>query len=333
MTSKMPWTLAFALVAVGVYLILGPVPETLILDRSIPLRAESWRAFSAHLAHSDPAHLLLDVAGLLLVGWLYEPVLRGRMTALLLLGMPSIVGAVMLLEPGLAAYCGLSGIVNLIVGAGLAATWRAESRDPLAILFALAVAAKILLECLTGEAVFSDTAWSPVHSAHAAGFLIGIVLETARPAKIAGIVNPQEDTSMTSSSGPRHAKTGKPINSTKLDRVVADARKASDERAAGYREQALKLYDWVCGRCARTFTRENLRELTVHHKDMNHDNNPPDGSNWELLCVYCHDNEHQKYEEHLASLAGGRVSKPGVAGKQTTHNPFEGLADLLKKDG
>jgi hypothetical protein len=145
--------------------------------------------------------------------------------------------------------------------------------------------------------------------------------------------NPQENTSMTSSSGPRHAKTGKPIDSAKLDRVVADARKASDERAAGYREQALKLYPWVCGRCARTFTRENLRELTVHHKDMNHDNNPPDGSNWELLCVYCHDNEHQKYEEHLAALAGGRVAKPGVAGKQTTHNPFEGLADLLKKDG
>jgi hypothetical protein len=137
---------------------------------------------------------------------------------------------------------------------------------------------------------------------------------------------------MTSSSGPRHPKTGKPINSAKLDRVVADARKASDERAAGYREQALKLYPWVCGRCARTFTRENLRELTVHHKDMDHDNNPPDGSNWELLCVYCHDNEHQKYEEHLAALAGGRVAKPGAAGKQTTHNPFEGLADLLKKD-
>ena len=130
---------------------------------------------------------------------------------------------------------------------------------------------------------------------------------------------------------PRHGKTGKPIDTAKLDQVVASARKSSEERAAGYRDQALKLYPWVCGRCARTFTRENLRELTVHHKDMDHDNNPPDGSNWELLCVYCHDNEHQKYEEHLASLAAGRGgSRPG-AGKQTTHNPFAGLADLLGK--
>ncbi|NEV62939.1 YajD family HNH nuclease [Thiorhodococcus minor] len=137
---------------------------------------------------------------------------------------------------------------------------------------------------------------------------------------------------MAQSNGPRHAKTGKAINTDKLDRVVAQARKASDERAAGYRDQALKLYPWVCGRCARTFTRENLRELTVHHKDMDHDNNPPDGSNWELLCVYCHDNEHQKHEEHLASLASGSGKRKDGAGKQTTYNPFEGLADLLKKE-
>ncbi|MFA7667514.1 MAG: HNH endonuclease, partial [Burkholderiaceae bacterium] len=43
----------------------------------------------------------------------------------------------------------------------------------------------------------------------------------------------------------------------RLDRIVAEARRAADERAKGYR-----------------------------------DDNPPDGSNWELLCLYCHDNEH-----------------------------------------
>jgi len=34
---------------------------------------------------------------------------------------------------------------------------------------------------------------------------------------------------------------------------------------------------------------KNLRELTVHHKDHDHHNNPSDGSNRELLCLYCHD--------------------------------------------
>ena len=75
-------------------------------------------------------------------------------------------------------------------------------------------------------------------------------------------------------------------------------------REQGYRERALKIYPWICGRCAREFT-AHLRELTVHHRDHNHDNNPPDGSNWELLCLYCHDNEHQRQLEHAQGIAAG----------------------------
>ena len=70
-------------------------------------------------------------------------------------------------------------------------------------------------------------------------------------------------------------------DSSKLDKIVADARRAAEVRQQSYRERALKLYPWVCGRCAREFTRANLRELTVHHRDHDHENNPADGSNWE----------------------------------------------------
>ncbi len=129
----------------------------------------------------------------------------------------------------------------------------------------------------------------------------------------------------------RHPKTGQPINTAKLDQIVASARQASDERASGYREQALKLYPWVCGRCGRDFTRQNLRELTVHHKDMDHDNNPKDGSNWELLCLYCHDNEHQKFEEHLSAMkAGAGTGSATNQSATTTHKPFAALEGLLK---
>ena len=113
----------------------------------------------------------------------------------------------------------------------------------------------------------------------------------------------------------------------KLDRVVAQARRDREQREKRYREQALKRYPWVCGRCAREFTRENLRELTVHHRDHNHDNNPPDGSNWELLCIYCHDNEHSR---HLEADAGYASVEP-VANPASTYQPFGDLADLLKK--
>ena len=111
----------------------------------------------------------------------------------------------------------------------------------------------------------------------------------------------------------------------KLDRIVAEAKKAQQERARSYREQALKILPWICGRCAREFGRERLRELTVHHKDGNHHNNPPDGSNWELLCVYCHENEHARVED---AKAGSNHEKEKAA---ATHRPLEKLGDLLKK--
>jgi len=100
------------------------------------------------------------------------------------------------------------------------------------------------------------------------------------------------------------------------------------KREPSYREQALKIYPWICGRCAREFTRANLHELTVHHRDHNHANNPPDGSNWELLCLYCHDNEHQR------QLEAGNAGKPGASPASVpsaTHNPFADLKELLAK--
>jgi hypothetical protein len=119
-------------------------------------------------------------------------------------------------------------------------------------------------------------------------------------------------------------------DSARLDRLVAQTQAQRSERERGYREQALKLYPWVCGRCAREFTRANLYELTVHHRDHDHGNNPADGSNWELLCVYCHDNEHQKYGD---AVRYGTTSEDKADAGGATHKGLAGLADLLKPKG
>ena len=114
----------------------------------------------------------------------------------------------------------------------------------------------------------------------------------------------------------------------RLDRIVAEARRARATREKGYREQALKLYPWVCGRCARQFTRANLQLLEVHHRDSNHDNNPPDGSNWELLCTYCHEAEHRKLLDGAGRDGGQAASGKG---SEATYRPFENLDALLKR--
>jgi hypothetical protein len=112
----------------------------------------------------------------------------------------------------------------------------------------------------------------------------------------------------------------------RLDELVATVQQERLKREQGYREQALKLFPWVCGRCARQFNHKNVRELTVHHRDHNHDNNPPDGSNWELLCLYCHDNEHAR----LVDSAGNEARHDDTAAS-ATHRPFADLQALLKK--
>ena len=111
----------------------------------------------------------------------------------------------------------------------------------------------------------------------------------------------------------------------RLDKIILEARLKADKRAQGYREQALKLFPWVCGRCARSFDRSNLQLLEVHHKNSNHDDNPPDGSNWELLCTYCHENEHAK----LRDFAGR--TDAGTTETRATFNPFADLKDRLNK--
>lgn len=110
---------------------------------------------------------------------------------------------------------------------------------------------------------------------------------------------------------------------SRLDRMIEDQKRYAAQREKGYRERALKLYPWICGRCGREFSHTNLHQLTVHHIDHNHDNNPSDGSNWELLCLYCHDEEHSKFE-NMVHYGSGAAPDNGA-----THNPFAHLKEAL----
>jgi len=77
------------------------------------------------------------------------------------------------------------------------------------------------------------------------------------------------------------------------------------EDNTNYRQKALRIHGHICARCAREFDESNLHLLTVHHRDGNHNNNPPDGSNWENLCDHCHDDVHSREE------LGGYLSGTG----------------------
>ncbi|NVL27435.1 HNH nuclease family protein, partial [Pseudomonas syringae pv. actinidiae] len=61
-----------------------------------------------------------------------------------------------------------------------------------------------------------------------------------------------------------------PSHTAKLDRILADA--PARPRKWGYRDKALRMYPARVRPCAREFAGKRLSELTVHHRDHNHDN-------------------------------------------------------------
>ena len=110
---------------------------------------------------------------------------------------------------------------------------------------------------------------------------------------------------------------------------IAEIKKHQREQEKTYRSRALAMYPHICGKCGREFSGKKLKELTVHHKNHNHDDNPADGSNWELLCLYCHENEHARYKVADALILGSDGSE-GIPKPDLSHQPFAGLAGLFK---
>jgi hypothetical protein len=118
-----------------------------------------------------------------------------------------------------------------------------------------------------------------------------------------------------------------PDEDEKLRRFYDDVRRERQQTHRSYRDRALGILPHVCAVCSREFEGKKLRELTVHHKDHNHDNNPPDGSNWELLCIYCHDELHERGDNAQWYAEPAPIDKKTAAGFKA----FEGLDKLLAR--
>jgi len=88
---------------------------------------------------------------------------------------------------------------------------------------------------------------------------------------------------------PGKKKTGQKRS---VEEILHDLKHGS--KSSGYREKSLRLHGHICAKCGREFGLKDLHLLTVHHRDGNPKNNPEDGSNWENLCSFCHEDEHSR---------------------------------------
>ncbi len=118
------------------------------------------------------------------------------------------------------------------------------------------------------------------------------------------------------------------------EEIVRGLKKAAQKPPGeDYRERSLAIHGLVCARCSREFDALNRQLLTVHHKDGNHQNNPPDGSNWENLCVYCHDDIHSRgvLGDYLEGTAPARETTLVFRDDSNKEGPDSGLGALGEK--
>lgn len=99
----------------------GNASPLLRYERSDVLAGDWWRLVTGQLVHLGPSHLALNLAGLALLAWVFGPGLRAGQWLVILAGSWfAIAAGFVLLEPQLAWYVGLSGLLHgLLLGAAV----------------------------------------------------------------------------------------------------------------------------------------------------------------------------------------------------------------------
>lgn len=182
----------------GVLALLPPqVQAGLYFDRQ-HLAAGHWIGLlSGHWLHADTAHLAWNVIALLVLGSLVERQSRRLLAGSILAGTAGV--DLLLLSPlsELARYCGLSGVLNSLLGVALFLQWR-ETRSWTVLPVALLCILKIAVEIALGQSLFTDISWPPYAPAHLAGLLATPV------ALLAGCVDTVNRRKTTTATGTRH---------------------------------------------------------------------------------------------------------------------------------
>lgn len=143
---------------------------------------EAWRLVTAHVAHLDLRHGLLNAAGLGLVWWLGRGTLRPiEWLAFTGMALVAVDAGLYWLSPQVEWYVGASGVLHgLIAGIAVMAHGRGERR--FAVVLGLALAMKLAWEA-TGVAL-SSTRLPVVTDAHLYGAVGGTLAALAMQARI-----------------------------------------------------------------------------------------------------------------------------------------------------
>jgi rhomboid family GlyGly-CTERM serine protease len=170
-------------------------------DREAVYGGQLWRIITCHLTHCNLDHLLWDVLALVVLGAMCERRSRSRYLMCLAACSAAIPAALLVVQPELLCYRGLSGLdTGLFALLAVGLLWdKSQERDWLGLsLIGLSLAGfagKIAFELTTGNTVFVDSAaagFTAVPLAHLVGLAVGAAaglkeIEDNLPSRLDGV--------------------------------------------------------------------------------------------------------------------------------------------------
>ena len=129
------------------------VRETLAYQRAGVDAGQLWRLLSGHLVHLGWSHLAYNVAGLVLIGWLVGHAFDAwRWAGIVAASIVAIDTGFWVLNPELAWYVGMSGVLHGVLAGGVLAGVRE------AFVLAAIIAGKLAWEQWAGPLPGSEAA-------------------------------------------------------------------------------------------------------------------------------------------------------------------------------
>ncbi len=174
-SHAVPLLLSLLIAALG--LLEPTASQWLRYDRTAILNGEIWRIVTGNIVHFGWGHLSLNLAGLLLLWFLFIRVIEsGTWLLMILVGAVGVGIGILLFNPSIEWYVGLSGVLHTALAGGILLAIRAGERFQWLLL--VFIAAKLAWEQVYGALPGSEeTAGGPVLvDAHLYGAVTGVVL-------------------------------------------------------------------------------------------------------------------------------------------------------------
>ena len=168
-------TIALSILCTGLMFLPQPLQAKLYFTADALVTGDLWRLISGHLVHADFSHWAWNALALLLLGGFLEVRSRKLLAYSLLSGIVAV--DLLLLSPlaGIDQYCGMSGVLNTLLGVVLFCYWR-ETRSWLVVFSALLCFGKVLIEMTFDTSLLTNISWPPLPASHLAGVVGACVL-------------------------------------------------------------------------------------------------------------------------------------------------------------